>query len=77
MYVGNLSFETTEDQVRDLFTPYGTVESIAMITDRQSGQFRGFCFVEMETSEANAAMTALNSTELDGRTLKVNEANPR
>ncbi len=77
LYVGNLSFEATEEQVRDLFTPYGTVESINMITDRSSGQFRGFCFVEMETSAANAAISALDSHELDGRTLKVNEAKPR
>lgn len=77
MYVGNLSFETTEEQVRDLFTPYGAVESINMIHDRMSGQFRGFCFVEMETSAANAAMKALDSKELSGRTLKVNEAKPR
>jgi RNA recognition motif-containing protein len=77
MYVGNLSFEATEDQVRDLFSPYGAVESVSMITDRTSGQFRGFCFVEMETSAANAAIAALDSHELDGRTLKVNEAKPR
>jgi RNA recognition motif-containing protein len=77
MYVGNLSFEATEEQVRDLFTPYGTIESINMITDRSSGQFRGFCFVEMETSAANAAISALDNHELDGRTLKVNEAKPR
>ncbi len=77
LYVGNLSFEATEEQVRDLFTPYGTVESINMITDRSSGQFRGFCFVEMETSAANAAITALDSHDLNGRTLKVNEAKPR
>jgi RNA recognition motif-containing protein len=77
MYVGNLSFQATEEQVRDLFTPYGTVDSVTMITDRMSGQFRGFCFVEMETSAANAAISALDSHELDGRTLKVNEAKPR
>lgn len=77
MYVGNLSFEATEAQVRDLFSPYGTVDSVTMITDRTSGQFRGFCFVEMETSAANAAIAALDSHDLDGRTLKVNEAKPR
>ena len=77
LYVGNLSFETTEDQVRNLFKEYGTIESIDMITDRESGQFRGFCFVEMETSAANAAISALDSHDLDGRTLKVNEAKPR
>lgn len=77
LYVGNLAFEATEEQVRDLFTPYGTVESINMITDRMSGQFRGFCFVEMETSEANAAIKALDSMDMNGRALKVNEAKPR
>ena len=77
MYVGNLSFTATEEQVRELFAPYGTVESVNMITDRMSGQFRGFCFVEMETSAANAAISALDNQELDGRTLKVNEAKPR
>jgi RNA recognition motif-containing protein len=77
LYVGNLSFEATEEQVRDLFTPYGTVESINMITDRSSGQFRGFCFVEMESSAANASISALDGHDLDGRTLKVNEAKPR
>lgn len=77
MYVGNLSFTATEEQVRDLFAPYGTVDSVTMITDRMSGQFRGFCFVEMESSAANAAISALDNHELDGRTLKVNEAKPR
>lgn len=77
MYVGNLSFTATEEQVRELFAPYGEVESVNMITDRMSGQFRGFCFVEMETSAANAAISALDNQEMDGRTLKVNEAKPR
>lgn len=77
LYVGNLSFEATEEQVRDLFAPYGEVESVSMITDRMSGRFRGFCFVEMENSAASAAISALDSKELDGRTLKVNEAKPR
>jgi RNA recognition motif-containing protein len=77
MYVGNLSFTATEEQVRELFAPYGAVESVNMVTDRMSGQFRGFCFVEMETSAANAAISALDNQEMDGRTLKVNEAKPR
>ncbi len=77
LYVGNLSFATTEEQVRELFAPFGAVESVAMITDRTSGEFRGFCFVEMETSAANAAIKALDTTELDGRAIKVNEAKPR
>lgn len=77
MYVGNLPFQITEEQVRDLFTPYGTVESVNMITDRISGEFRGFCFVEMEATSANSAIKALDSKELDGRALKVNEAKPQ
>ena len=60
-----------------MFTQYGKVDSIAMITDRGSVRFRGFCFVEMEDSAANAAIKALNDTDLDGRTLRVNEARPR
>lgn len=77
IYVGNLSFNATEDQVRELFAEYGTVESIAMITDRDTGRFRGFGFVEMEDSAANAAIKALNETMVDGRSLRVNEARPR
>jgi len=77
IYVGNLSFDATEEQVNELFSQYGKVDSIAMITDRDSGNFRGFCFVEMEESAANAAIKALNDSELDGRTLRVNEARPR
>lgn len=77
IYVGNLSFQATENQVRDLFAEHGTVESIAMINDRDTGRFRGFCFIEMETSEANAAIKALDGAEVDGRNLKVNEARPR
>jgi RNA recognition motif-containing protein len=77
IYVGNLSFDATEEQINELFSQYGKVDSIAMITDRDSGNFRGFCFVEMEESAANAAIKALNDSELDGRTLRVNEARPR
>ncbi len=77
IYVGNLSFNATEDQVRDLFAQYGQVNSVAMITDRDTGRFRGFGFVEMEDAAANAAIQALNDTEFDGRTLRVNEARPR
>jgi len=77
-YVGNLSFDATEEQViSELFTQYGKVDSIAMITDRDSGRFRGFGFVEMEDSAANAAIKGLNDTDLDGRMLRVNEARPR
>jgi cold-inducible RNA-binding protein len=77
IYVGNLSYEATEEQVNEMFAEFGRVESIAMITDRASGRFRGFGFVEMEDSAANAAIKALNDTELDGRMLRVNEARPR
>jgi RNA recognition motif-containing protein len=77
IYVGNLSFDATEEQVNEMFVQYGKVESIAMIMDRESGRFRGFSFVEMEDSAANAAIKALNDTEVDGRVLRVNEARPR
>lgn len=77
IYVGNLSFDATEAQVSELFAQYGKVESIAMIMDRDSGRFRGFSFVEMEDSAANAAIRGLNDTEVDGRMLRVNEARPR
>jgi RNA recognition motif-containing protein len=77
LFVGNLSFNTTEQEVRDLLSEYGTIESLAMINDRDTGRFRGFCFVEMENSAANAAINALNGKEVDGRELKVNEAKPR
>lgn len=77
IYVGNLSFDATEEQVSAMFAEYGKVDSIAMINDRDTGRFRGFGFVEMEDSAANAAIKALNDTDLDGRTLRVNEAKPR
>jgi cold-inducible RNA-binding protein len=77
LYVGNLSYEATESQVRDLLSEYGEIESIAMITDRDSGRFRGFCFVEMPDAAADAAIKALDGTDLDGRSLRVNEAQPR
>lgn len=77
LYVGNLSYEATESQVRELLSEYGEIESIAMITDRDSGRFRGFCFVEMADAAADAAIKALDGTDLDGRSLKVNEARPR
>ena len=76
IYVGNLPFSSTEDQIRQLFAQHGTVTSVNLITDRDSGQPRGFAFVEME-SGANEAITAVNNHQLDGRALKVNEARPR
>jgi len=77
VYIGNLSFDATEQQVRDLFNEFGAIESIAMINDRDTGRFRGFAFVEMEPSAADAAIKGLNGKELDGRELTVNEARPR
>ncbi|HRQ42200.1 MAG TPA: RNA-binding protein [Chloroflexota bacterium] len=77
IYVGNLSFQATEDEVRDLFAEFGSVESVAMINDRDTGRFRGFCFVEMEEDAAEQAIAALNGKEIDGRELRVNEARPR
>lgn len=76
IYVGNLAFSATEAQVREMFEEYGTVESVAWITDRETGRFRGFCFVEMEESAANAAIKALDQQMVDGRQLRVNEAKP-
>ena len=77
IYVGNLSYESTEENVSEMLTEYGKIDSMAWITDRDSGRFRGFCFVEMEESAANAAIKALNDKDLDGRMLRVNEARPR
>lgn len=77
IYVGNLSFKATEEEVRGLFEAHGTVESIAMINDRDTGRFRGFCFVEMADADALAAIEALDGYDHDGRALRVNEARPR
>lgn len=77
MYVGNLSFNVTEQQVRDLFEPFGEIESLAMINDRDTGRFRGFCFIEMADADAQAAITALDGQDHMGRDLRVNEAKPR
>jgi cold-inducible RNA-binding protein len=78
IYVGNLTFDATEDQVRSLFEAYGPVEKVSIITDRDSGQPRGFAFVEMNDDEsALKAMEALNGTNLGGRNLTVNEARPK
>ena len=77
IYVGNLSFDATEDSVRELLAEYGNIESVAWITDRDTGRFRGFCFVEMDSTGASKAISALDDKEIDGRNLKVNEARPR
>ena len=77
IYVGSLSFQATEDQVRQMFSEFGAIESISMINDRETGRFRGFAFVEMEDSAANAAIKALNGKQVEDRELTVNEARPR
>ncbi|HEY1502440.1 MAG TPA: RNA-binding protein [Acidobacteriaceae bacterium] len=78
LYVGNLAFSATEADVRQWFEPHGAVESATLATDRDSGQSRGFAFVEMTNdSEAEAAITALNGTQVGGRALVVNEARPK
>ncbi|MCA1906609.1 MAG: RNA-binding protein [Desulfarculus sp.] len=77
IYVGNLSFNTTEATLRGAFERYGTVHSARLITDQMTGRPRGFGFVEMDNAEAEAAINAINGSELDGRVLKVNEAQPR
>jgi cold-inducible RNA-binding protein len=75
--VGNLSFDTVEDSIRKLFESYGTVSDCFMPKDRDSGRVRGFCFVTMPSNDAEQACTKLNGYELDGRALRVNEAQPR
>ena len=78
IYVGNLSFSTTEGMLRSLFEKYGPVESVNIVTDRDTGQPRGFGFVEMSNyAEALKAIGALNRADLEGRTLTVNEAIPK
>jgi len=75
IYVGNLPFTTTEDELRDVFERHGGVDSVAVITDRETGRPRGFAFVEMsEQSAAEDAIRALDGSELGGRSLRVNEA---
>jgi len=78
IYVGNMSYDTTADALRELFEAYGEVEEVSVITDRATGRPRGFAFVEMaDTEAANAAIAALDGQNVDGRTLRVNEAKPR
>ena len=78
IFVGNLAFTTTEQDLRQLFEPYGTVETIRMMTDRETGRSRGFGFVEMpDNRAAQTALDALNSTSLAGRALTANEARSR
>ena len=78
IYVGNMSYDTSEDDLRGAFEAHGTVDSVAIISDRDTGRPKGFGFVEMSNDdEAKAAIEALNEKDLGGRTLKVNEARPR
>ena len=78
LYIGNLAFSTTEDDLRSVFQRHGVVDSVAVITDRDTGRPRGFAFVEMsEPSSAQDAIRALDGTELGGRSIKVNEAQAR
>lgn len=78
IYVGNLAFETTQSEVNELFSQHGEVNDVTLITDRETGRSRGFCFVEMRNEQkARDAISALDGTELGGRHIKVNEARPR
>lgn len=77
IYVGNLPWSATEEQVQKLFGEHGTVLSVKLISDRDTGRARGFGFVEMEDADADAAIEALDNYNFGGRTLRVNEAKPR
>ena len=77
IYVGNLPWSASEEQVQELFAQYGNVLSVKLISDRETGRARGFGFVEMEDNEAAAAIEALDNNNFGGRTLRVNEAKPR
>ncbi|MBE0659142.1 MAG: RNA-binding protein [Bryobacteraceae bacterium] len=78
IFVGNLSFQTTQDELQAAFAAYGTVERVSIVTDRDSGQPRGFGFVEMsERSAAESAISQLNGKDMNGRALNVNEARPK
>jgi hypothetical protein len=77
LYVGNLPFTATEDAVRNLFAPHGTIEKLSLVSDRDTGRPRGFGFIEMSAADASRAMQALNGKDFDGRALRVNEAQDR
>jgi RNA recognition motif-containing protein len=78
IFVGNLSFNTNEDELRQLFEPHGQVDRVSIMTDRDTGRSRGFGFVEMASNEdGEKAITALNGTQVGGRTINVNEARPK
>ena len=78
IFVGNLSFQSTDESIRSVFAEHGAVDEVALITDRDTGRPRGFGFVNMPNDEeANAAIEAINGRDVDGRTLNVNQAKPR
>jgi RNA recognition motif-containing protein len=78
IYVGNLSYDVTEDEVRDIFSPHGEISSLSIIKDKYSGQSKGFGFVEMPNqAEAEEAIKTLNESDLKGRNIKVNQAKPK
>jgi RNA recognition motif-containing protein len=78
LYVGNLSYDTTEDTLRTLFAEYGEIESVNLITDRYTGRSRGFAFVEMSTEQAaQEAMSGMNGKQVDDREIKVDKAKPK
>jgi RNA recognition motif-containing protein len=78
IFVGNLDFNTSEDELRNLFTTYGQVDRVSIMTDRDTGRSRGFGFVEMTNAEdGEKAIAAINGTQINGRTLNVNEARPK
>jgi RNA recognition motif-containing protein len=78
IFVGNLSFNTSEDELRQIFEAFGQVDRISILTDRETGRSRGFAFVEMtNTEEGDKAITGLNGSQLGGRTINVNEARPK
>jgi len=77
IYVGNLPFSASEEEIRNLFAAHGTVQNVTLISDRETGRPRGFGFVEMDDEGVQAAIDAINGTEFNGRTLNVNEARER
>ena len=78
LFVGNISFETTETELRTMFEPFGAISDVKVVTDRETGRPRGFAFIEMSNSgEATKAITALQGTQMAGRALTVNEARPK
>ncbi|MDR0746864.1 MAG: RNA-binding protein [Helicobacteraceae bacterium] len=77
LYVGNLPYQATENEIKAVFAAHGEVSAVRMMNDRETGRFRGFCFVEMEDSGAQKAIDALNDQDFGGRKLRVNEARER